>query len=57
MHVRETIHEATRDDTYCEHLMRLIGTGKITLGAINFAAKANGRTVDVISSASDPRSR
>jgi hypothetical protein len=30
-------------------------TGKITLGTINFAAKANGRTVDVINSATDPR--
>jgi hypothetical protein len=35
--------------------MHLIKTRKITLGAINFAAKANGRTVDVINSASDPR--
>jgi len=42
-------------NTYCNYLMNLIKTGKITLGAINFAAKANGRTPDVINSASDPR--
>jgi hypothetical protein len=35
--------------------MQLIKSGKITLGAIHFAAKANGRTPDVITSASDPR--
>ena len=42
-------------NTYCSYLMQLITSGKITLGAINFAAKADGRTVDVISSPSDPR--
>lgn len=42
-------------NTYCGYLMQLIKSGKITLGAINFAAKANGRTVDVINTASDPR--
>jgi hypothetical protein len=42
-------------NTYCEYLMQLVGTGKITLGAINFAVRANGRTVDVINGASDPR--
>jgi hypothetical protein len=40
---------------YGSYLMHLINTGKITLGTINFAAKANGRTVDVINSATDPR--
>ena len=42
-------------NTYGNYLMQLIKSGKITLGAINFAAKANGRTPDVINSASDPR--
>ena len=42
-------------NTYGSYLIQLIKSGKITLGAINFAAKANGRTVDVINSASDPR--
>jgi len=42
-------------NTYCSYLMQLIKSGKITLGAINFAAKANDRTHDVINSASDPR--
>jgi hypothetical protein len=40
---------------YGSYLMHLIKTGKITLGTINFAAKANGRTADVINCASDPR--
>jgi hypothetical protein len=40
---------------YGSYLLHLVGTRKITLGAINFAAKANGRTVDVINGANDPR--
>src|SRR5262249_54512110 len=42
-------------NTYCSCVMQLIKSGKIKLAAITFAAKANGRTVDVINTASDPR--
>jgi hypothetical protein len=40
---------------YGAYLIGLITTKKISLGAMNFSAKANDRTVDVITGPTDPR--
>ena len=40
---------------YCTYLLRLAGEGKLRLGAIYFGSAAEGLTVDVITSAKDPR--
>jgi hypothetical protein len=42
-------------DKYCVYLSQLAIGGKLKLGAINFSAKANNKTVDVIKSPTDPR--
>jgi hypothetical protein len=40
---------------YCTYLLHLAGEGKLRLGTIYFGSAAEGLTVDVISSAKDPR--
>ena len=42
-------------NTYCEYLISLATTGKLTLGAIFFNAVAKGGRADVIGGPSDPR--